>query len=96
MRPILTLGAAVAAAFALAACNQELGPQGKTTAAAMPDTDAAAATGSPTAPDAGATGTVPADGSPPPMQPTTPAAQGAGVGTSGGQGAGSGNTATAP
>ena len=94
MRPILTLGAAAAAAVALAACNQELGPQGKTTAAAMPDTDAAAATGAPTAPDAGTTGTIPADGSPPPMKPTSPAAQGAGVGTSGGQGAG--NTATAP
>ena len=58
----------------------------------MPDTDSVAGTGAATAPDAGVTGAVPADGSPPPMQATSPAAQGAGFGTTGGQGAGSATT----
>ena len=89
MRLILTLAAVSALALSTTACNDKPNATG----AAMPDTDAVAGTGAETAPDAGVTGAVPADGSPPPMQATSPAAEGAGVGTSGGQGAGDG---TAP
>ena len=88
MRLILTLGAVSALALSAAACSDKPNATG----AAMPDTDSVAGTGAATAPDAGVTGAVPADGSPPPMQATSPAAEGAGVGTSGGQGAGSGTT----
>ncbi len=87
MRLILTLAAV--SALALSACNGKPNATG----AAMPDTDAVAGTGAETAPDAGVTGAVPADGSPPPMQATSPAAEGAGVGAAGGHGAGDG---TAP
>ncbi|HQT55894.1 MAG: hypothetical protein Q8N10_08950 [Phenylobacterium sp.] len=88
MRLILTLAAVSALALSAAACSDKPNATG----AAMPDTDSVAGTGAATAPDAGVTGAVPADGSPPPMQATSPAAEGAGVGTSGGQGAGSGTT----
>ena len=88
MRLILTLAAVSALALSASACSDKPNATG----AAMPDTDAVAGTGAATAPDAGVTGAVPADGSPPPMQATSPAAEGAGVGTSGGQGAGSGTT----
>ncbi|MDP3869846.1 hypothetical protein [Phenylobacterium sp.] len=88
MRLILTLAAVSALALSAAACSDKPNATG----AAMPDTDSVAGTGAATAPDAGVTGAVPADGSPPPMQATSPAAEGAGVGTSGGQGAGSGKT----
>ena len=89
MRLILTLAAVSALALSTAACGNP-----NATGAAMPDTDAVAGTGAQTAPDAGVTGAVPADGSPPPMQATSPAAEGAGVGTSGGHGAGDGSGAT--
>lgn len=65
------------AALATVGCGRPTGsaPQGSDVAAAMPDTtqprDANAAM---TAPDAGATGAVPADGSPPPVA-ATPADQ---------------------
>lgn len=85
MRLILTLAAVSALALSAAACGKP-----NATGAAMPDTDAVAGTGAETAPDAGVTGAVPTDGSPPPMQATSPAAEGAGVGTAGGQGAGGG------
>ncbi|MFD3262986.1 hypothetical protein [Phenylobacterium ferrooxidans] len=88
MRLILTLAAVSALALSAAACSDKPNATG----AAMPDTDSVVGTGAATAPDAGVTGAVPADGSPPPMQATSPAAEGAGVGTSGGQGAGSGTT----
>lgn len=88
MRLILTLAAVSALALSAAACSDKPNATG----AAMPDTDSVAGTGAATAPDAGVTGAVPTDGSPPPMQATSPAAEGAGVGTSGGQGAGSGKT----
>lgn len=70
--------AAVFAALALGACNRndeaQPEPQGEVTGAAMPDTSAPR-TDDPTltAPDAGATGTVPATGAPPPVAPTPPA-----------------------
>jgi hypothetical protein len=75
--------AAASAALALAACGgQEAeAPQGSEVGAAMPDTSAPrAANEAMTAPDAGATGTVPADGSQPAVAPTPP------VGTAGGAG----------
>jgi hypothetical protein len=81
MRPILVLLAGCLAA-SLAACSEGDGappPQGREVGAAMPDTSAdRAADATMTAPDAGATGTVPADGSPPALAPTPP------VGTAGG------------
>jgi hypothetical protein len=74
----IMLAAAAMAALSLSACNNPTGtaPQGSKTAAAMPDTtqprepDKAM-----TAPDAGATGAVPANGAPPAAapEPTTPA-----------------------
>jgi len=71
------LAIAAFAALALVGCDRPTGsaPQGSDVGAAMPDTtqprDPNAAM---TAPDAGATGAVPADGSPPPVA-TTPADQ---------------------
>ena len=76
-----TLAVVALAALSLAACGRPTGtaPQDSSVAAAMPDT---AAPRTPndhlTAPDAGATGTVPADGSAPAVAPT-PA-----IGTAGG------------
>jgi hypothetical protein len=69
-----------AAALGLAACGQsEPAPQGSTVGAAMPDTSAPRAPDAAmTAPDAGATGVVPADGSEPAVAETPP------VGTAGG------------
>lgn len=79
------------AALALSACGQGGGepePQGSTVGAAMPDTSAPrAADAMMTAPDAGATGVVPADGSEPAVAPTPP------VGTAGGAGDAAGATA---
>lgn len=69
----IVLPIAALAALALAGCDRPTGsgPQGSTVAAAMPDTtqprDPNAAM---TAPDAGATGAIPLDGSPPPMAST--------------------------
>lgn len=73
-----------AAALMLTACGQgEPEPQGSTVGAAMPDTSAPrAADPAMTAPDAGATGVVPADGSEPAVAATPP------VGTAGGAGDG--------
>ena len=76
-----TLALAALATLALAACDRPTGsaPQGSEVGAAMPDT---ATPRDPnellTTPDAGATGTVPADGSAPAVAPTPP------VGTAGG------------
>lgn len=71
-----------AAALVLAACNpaaNEPEPQGSKVGAAMPDTSAPRdANVTMTAPDAGATGVVPADGSQPAVAPTPS------VGTAGG------------
>jgi hypothetical protein len=69
----LVLAIVTFAAVALAGCDRPTGsaPQGSEVGAAMPDTtqprgpDTAM-----TAPDAGATGAVPADGSPPPVAKT--------------------------
>jgi hypothetical protein len=68
-----TLALAALAALSLGACNRPTGtaPQDSAVGAAMPDT--ATARGDDrrmTAPDAGATGTVPADGSAPAVAPT--------------------------
>lgn len=71
--------AAASAALLLAGCEREPAPQGSDVGAAMPDTSAPrTANEAMTAPDAGATGTVPADGSQPAVAPTPP------VGTAGG------------
>lgn len=80
MRILLT-AACAAALVAAAACSPKETtapePQGETVGAAMPDTSQP--TASPTAPggmgapDAGATGVVPADGSAPPVQQPAPA-----------------------
>lgn len=59
----------------VAACDRPE-PQGETTGAAMPDTSQPTPAPAPAdiaAPDAGDTGVVPADGSPPPVQPNPPA-----------------------
>lgn len=78
---IAIVAAAAVASLSLAACNQrdEALPQGSAVGAAMPDTEAPR---NPdmrmTAPDAGQTGVVPADGSAPAVA-ETPA-----VGTAGG------------
>jgi hypothetical protein len=78
IRPALAAAAALALAAALSACSQENTsapePAGETTGAMMPDTNAPPAapkdaSGLAQAPDASATGVVPADGSPPPVQP---------------------------
>jgi hypothetical protein len=69
----ILLAVAACAAIALVGCGRPTGsaPQGSDVAAAMPDTtqprDPNAAM---TTPDAGATGAVPADGSPPPVAKT--------------------------
>ncbi|WP_257816789.1 hypothetical protein [Phenylobacterium sp. J367] len=72
----LTIVAASAlAALSLAACEGATGtaPQDSAVAAAMPDTEAPKSDNMAlTTPDAGATGRVPADGSPPPVSPTPP------------------------
>jgi hypothetical protein len=77
------IAACALTALGLTACNKHEDkplPQGSAVGAAMPDT---AVPRSPdatmTAPDAGATGTVPADGSAPAVAPTPP------QGTAGGQ-----------
>jgi hypothetical protein len=83
MKPSLTVACVAAVALAAAACSKKdtsaPEPQGETVGAAMPDTSqptvSETAPGGVAAPDAGATGTVPADGSPPPVQPTAPAPQ---------------------
>lgn len=74
------VAACALAALALAACGREENtPQGSDVAAAMPDTAAPRADDRRmTAPDAGATGTVPADNETPPAVAATPA-----VGTAG-------------
>lgn len=67
--------AAALAALAVAACDRRPEPQGETTGAAMPDTSQPTPVPGPAetaAPDAGDTGVVPADGSPPPVQPSPP------------------------
>jgi uncharacterized lipoprotein len=68
MKAILTAAALV---LALAACDKRPEPQGETTGAAMPDTSQATPVpdATQTAPDAGDTGMVPADGSPPSAPP---------------------------
>lgn len=84
-----TLALAALATLGLAACDRPTGtaPEGSEVGAAMPDTSAARAPNEQlTAPDAGATGAVPADGSAPAVAPTPP------VGTAGG----SGDAAPAP
>ena len=81
MKTILTAACVAALALGAAACSKKdtsaPEPQGETVGAAMPDTsqptESATAPGGVAAPDAGATGTVPADGSAPPVQPTEPA-----------------------
>lgn len=76
-----TLALCALATLALAACDRPTGtaPQGSKVGAAMPDTSTARTPNDHlTAPDAGATGTVPADGSAPAVAPTPP------VGTAGG------------
>jgi hypothetical protein len=82
-----------AAALALAACGQgdtQAEPQGSQVGAAMPDTSAPRDPNDlMTAPDAGATGVVPADGSQPAVAPTPE------VGTAGGA-AGGATPAPAP
>jgi hypothetical protein len=66
----ILLAAACVAALALAACNNPT-PKGRETGAAMPDTSQPRDPNEAmTAPDAGATGTVPANGATPPVQPT--------------------------
>lgn len=71
-----TLAAAVLlSALALTACNRPTGSgaQDSKVGAAMPDTTVQPASDPlHTAPDAGATGAVPTDGSAPPMKPNTP------------------------
>ena len=83
-----------AAALGLAACGQgDAGPepQGSTVGAAMPDTSAPRdPNAAMTAPDAGVTGVVPADGSEPAVAPTPP------VGTAGGAGDPAAAAAPAP
>lgn len=77
-----TLALCALSALTLAACSDRptgTAPQGSEVGAAMPDTSTPrAANDRLTAPDAGATGTVPADGAPPAVAPTPP------VGTAGG------------
>lgn len=80
----LALAAAMTLGLGLAACSDQerptgSAPQGSEVGAAMPDTSTARAPNDHlTAPDAGATGAVPADGSAPAVAPTPP------VGTAGG------------
>ena len=80
MRTMLALAAT--ATLCLAACGERAtgtAPQDSEVGAAMPDTATPrAANDHLTAPDAGATGTVPADGSAPAVAPTPP------IGTAGG------------
>ena len=80
MKKTLPLVAVLAlSSAAVAACVREDAPKDSAVAEAMPDTSAPrAGDRAMTAPDAGATGTVPADGSQPPVAQTPP------VGTAGG------------
>ena len=76
----LLIAAAALAALSLTACNNPTGtaPQGSKTAAAMPDTNQPREPDKAmTAPDAGATGAVPANGAPPAVapEPATPPPQ---------------------
>ena len=65
----ILLAAALLAALALGACNNPT-PKGRETGAAMPDTSQPRdANEAMTAPDAGTTGVVPANGATPPVQP---------------------------
>ncbi|WP_395671243.1 hypothetical protein [Phenylobacterium sp.] len=76
----IMVAAAALAALSVAACDRPTGtaPQDSAVGAAMPDTASARNDNMAlTAPDAGATGTVPADGSAPAVAPTPP------VGTAG-------------
>lgn len=85
MNSALTVACAAALTLSLAACSKSdtsaPEPQGEAVGAAMPDTSQATETpsapGGMAAPDAGATGTVPADGSAPPVQPAAPTPDGA-------------------
>lgn len=73
----IILAAAAVAALGLAGCDRSTGtaPKGSEVGAAMPDTtQPRAPDAAMTAPDAGATGAVPADGSTPPVA-STPADQ---------------------
>jgi hypothetical protein len=66
------LAIAALAALSLTACNRPTGtaPQGSDVAASMPDTSQPRDPNTAlTAPDAGATGAVPASGAPPPVAP---------------------------
>ena len=79
MKTIACLAALGLAATALTACVREDAPRDSAVAEAMPDTSAPrSGDAMMTAPDAGVTGAVPADGSPPPVA-QTPA-----MGTAGG------------
>jgi uncharacterized lipoprotein len=76
MKFSLTL-AGLAALTLTAACDNRPEPTGETTGAVMPDTSQPTPVPAPAdvaAPDAGATGVVPADGSPAPVQPNPPPA----------------------
>ena len=72
----LAIAAAMSLGLGLAACGERAtgtAPQGSEVGAAMPDTSTTRApTDRLTAPDAGVTGTVPADGSAPAVAPTPP------------------------
>ncbi len=79
MKTLYLASAALLCALSLTACGQQdqastntIGPQDSAVGKAMPDTTATPADDAlHTAPDAGATGAVPADGSPLPAAPTS-------------------------
>lgn len=80
MKTVFAATAAIGLALSLAACSKpaeekttnDIGPQGSVVGQAMPDTSAVPADNAlHTAPDAGATGTIPADGSTPPAAATS-------------------------
>lgn len=85
MKTLANTACVAALILGLAACSKDdttaPEPQGEAVGAAMPDTSQPTTTpsapGDVAAPDAGATGVVPADGSAPPVQPTAPAPDGA-------------------
>ena len=64
MNRLTACGAAAVLALAATACGPKDAPEpaNETTGAMMPDTDSVANTGAETAPDAGSTGAVPAEG----------------------------------
>jgi hypothetical protein len=66
MHRLTACGAAAILALAAAACGPKDAPEpaNEATGAMMPDTDSVANTGATVAPDAGATGAVPAEGAP--------------------------------